>query len=422
MKRIPPSAELTKIAEALRADTQTTDLTGELIRIGAKKIIQELLEKEAEEFLGRGYYERRDETMHGYRNGYKERRIDSAEGRLMVDVPQVRGADEPYSSVLWAHLKKRTEVLENLVVEMYVRGLSTRDIEDTLTDLTDGEGSLLSRSSVSRITETLWEEYEAFCERDLAGFDVVYLFADAVYESLRKQAGAKEGVLVTWGICADGAKVLIHMTTGNKESYDAWLEHFRSLVKRGLKVPLTATSDGAPGLIKAIEVMWPQAERIRCWVHKMKNLLEKLPDDAKGLVKPYLEAIRDAADYGMGKIVANQVIELFKRDYPSFVKCLVEDLEASLAHLKLPGAHRKNIRTTNLCERSFVEERRRSKVIPRFRGEKECLKLVFATLWRASERWNRVRFTEHERKALDRYIEQRENERKKEVKVPATVA
>jgi transposase-like protein len=422
MKRIPPSTELTKLAEALRADTQTTDLTGELIRIGAKKVIQELLEKEAEEFLGRGYYERRDENMHGYRNGYKERHLDSAEGRLMVDVPQVRGVDEPYSSVLWAHLKKRTETLENLVVEMYVRGLSTRDIEDALSDLADGEGSLLSRSSVSRITEVLWEEYEAFCERDLSSFEVVYLFADAVYESLRKQAGTKEGVLVTWAILADGAKVLIHMTTGNKESYDAWLEHFRSLVKRGLKVPLTVTSDGAPGLIKAIEAMWPEAERIRCWVHKMKNLLEKVPDDAKAIIKPYLEAVRDAADYGMGKIVANQVIDLFKRDYPSFVKCLAEDIEASLAHLKLPAAHRKNIRTTNLCERSFVEERRRSKVIPRFRGEKECLKLVFATLWRASERWNRVKFTEHERKALDRYIENKKNADQKEARVPATVA
>ena len=156
---------------------------------------------------------------------------------------------------------------------------------------------LLSRSSVSRITETLWEEYKAFTERDLSKFDVVYLFADAVYESLRKQSGTKEGILVTWAILSDGSKVLIHMTTGNKESYDAWLEHFRSLVKRGLKIPLTITSDGAPGLIKAIEAMWPEAERIRCWFHKMKNLLEKAPEDAKAIIKPYLVAIKDAADF-----------------------------------------------------------------------------------------------------------------------------
>lgn len=358
MKRIPPSTELTKIAEALRKDTEAADLTGELMRIGARRIVQELLEKEVEEVLGRGYYERRADSAQGYRNGYKKRHLDTAEGRLMVDLPQVRDTEEPFSSALWGHLKKRTGVLEDLVVEMYVRGLSTRDIEDALFDLADGEKSLLSRSSVSRITETLWEEYEEFSERDLSGFDIVYLFADAVYESLRKQAGAKEGILVTWGICSDGSKVLIHMTTGNKESYDSWLEHFRSLVRRGLKTPLTVTSDGAPGLIKAIEAMWPEAERIRCWVHKMKNLLEKVPDEAKALVKPYLEAVRDAADYGMGKIVAKQVIGFFERDYPSMIKCFVEDLEASLVHLKLPAAHRKNVRTTNLCERSFEEERR----------------------------------------------------------------
>lgn len=371
--------------------------------------------------MGRGYYERKGEGAHGYRNGYKTRHLDTAEGRLAIDLPQVRDTNEPFSSALWGHLKKRTGVLKDLVVRCTCGGSFTRDIEDALFDLADGEKSLLSRSSVSHITETLWDDYEAFSERDLL-VEVVYLFADAVYESLRKQAGTKEGILVTWAILSDGSKVLLHMSTSNKESYDAWLEHFRSLVRRGLKTPLTITSNSAPGLIKAIEAMWPEAERIRCWVHKMKNLLAKVSGDTKSLVKPYLKAVRDAADYEMGKIVAKQVIGLFEKDYPSMIKCFVEDLEASLAHLKLPATHRKNIRMTNLCERSFKEERRRSKVIPRFCGKKECLKLVFATLWRAYERWRRVKFTEHERKALDRYIEQRENERKKEVKVPATVA
>ncbi len=119
----------------------------------------------------------------------------------------------------------------------------------------------------------------------------------------------------------------------------------------------------------------------------MKNLLEKVPEDAKAIVKPYLVAIRDAQDYGMGKILAKQLADKFAKEYPSMIRCFNEDLEASLAHLKLPAVHRKNVRTTNLIERSFEEERRRSKVIPRFRGEQECLKLVFGTLWRASERW-----------------------------------
>ncbi len=222
MKRIPPSDVLEKLAEGLRKGSEASDLTGELIRIGARKVIQELLEAEVEETLGRGYYERRSEENKGYRNGYKKRTLDTAEGRLAIDLPQVRDTDEPFSSALWEQLRKRTQVLENLVSKMYVRGLSKRDIEDTLSDLAPDDDLLLYRSSVSRITETLWEEYEAFTERDLSKFDVIYLFADAVYESLRKQSGTKEGILVTWAILSDGSKVLIHMTTGNKESYDAW--------------------------------------------------------------------------------------------------------------------------------------------------------------------------------------------------------
>jgi transposase-like protein len=409
MRRIPPSQQLAQLAEHLCRETDVEDLTSELVRLGARKLIQELLEAEVTETLGRAPYERREAGADGYRNGYKRRRLDTAEGRVPVDVPQVRQTAEPFRSSLWPALKSRTEVVEQLAVELYVRGLSTRDIEDALARLVDGEGSLLSRSSVSRLSETLWEEYEAFAQRDLTGFDVVSRFADAGYESLRQQAGVKEGILVTWAILADGRKVLLHL--GNQERYEAWLEHFRDLVRWGLPTPLTVTTDGASGLIKAVEAIWPEAERIRCWVHKMANVLDKVPDEVRPVLKPYLAAIRDAPDYERGRQLAAAVVEQFRPSYPGAMRSLTEDLEASLAHLKLPSVHRKSVRTTNLIERSFVEERRRAKVIPRFRGEKECLKLVFGVLWRASERWQRVRFTEHERKQIERYREQRRVER-----------
>jgi transposase-like protein len=160
----------------------------------------------------------------------------------------------------------------------------------------DGQTTLLSKSSVSQVTEVLWEQYEAFTKRDLSGFDVVYLFADAVYESLKQQACCTQAVLVSWRILRDGSKVLLHMSLGNKESNDAWLEHFRSLVSRGLPTPLTMTSDGAPGLVKAIEAMWPEAERIRCRFHKMANVLDKVPDDQRETIKRLLFDVRDAPD------------------------------------------------------------------------------------------------------------------------------
>lgn len=419
MKRIPPVERIAQLAEQMAAEarqgSQAQDLTGALFQLGARKLIEELLEAETADLLGgRGRYERRQSGQEGLRNGYKSRKVDCAEGRLQIDVPQIRG--------LRGMCQPSLEVLERLVVEMCVRGLSTRDIEDGLQQLGGEERCLLSHASVSRLSERLWEEYEAFCERHLSGFAVVYLFGDAVYESLRRQAGLQQAILVTWAILQDGSKVLLHMSLGNKESERDWLEHFRSLVRRGLPTPLSVTTDGAPGLIKAVAAMWPEAERMRCWMHKMQNILDKVPETLRTELKAHLAAIRDAADYAQGERLAKEVIAEYERSYPSAMQCLREDLAASLAHLKLPVLHRQSIRTTNLVERSFEEERRRAKVLPRLRTEKECLKLVFAVLWRASERWRRIRFSEVEQKQLARYIEARERQRQAERRLAESTA
>lgn len=410
MDRILDSDRLAQMGRELRQELASShELAGDWIRRAAQVMVEQMLSAEVDEALGRGSYQRRDEEGQvGYRNGYKGRSIRTAEGKIAVDVPQVRGREEPYRSAIWQALGKRSPALEKLAVEMYARGLSTRDIEDLLKELSDEQESLLSKSAVSRVTEVLWEEFEAFAKRDLSSFDVVYLFCDAVYESLRQQAGCRQAILVTWAICSDGSKVLLHLSLGNKESADAWLEHLRSLVSRNLPVPLTVTTDGAPGLIKAVEAMWPESERIRCWFHKMHNVLEKVPDAMREPIKRLLQDVRDAPDHETGTKRAKALIERYERELPSAMACLGDDLEATLAHLKLPSLHQKMIRTTNLCERSFVEERRRSKVIPRFFDERSCLKLVFATLWRASQRWRGVRFTELEKKQLEAYIRVRQ--------------
>jgi transposase-like protein len=385
------------------------EVAGDWMRRMGQLFVEELLKGEVSDVLDREAHERRqDEQPVGYRNGYKTRQLRTAEGKLSVEVPQVRDMPEPYRSSIWRSLGKRTPALERMMVEMYARGLSDRDIQDVLKEIGDQGEALLSKSSVSRVTEVLWEEFEAFGKRDLSSFDVVYLFCDAVYESLRQQAGCRQAVLVTWAICSDGSKVLLHLSLGNKESAEAWLEHFRSVVGRNLVVPLTITTDGAPGLIKAVEAMWPESERIRCWFHKMKNVLEKVPEAMHETIKRLLQDLRDAPDHETGQARAQKLIERHRGDLPSAMACLEEDLEASLAHLKLPSLHQKMIRTTNLCERSFVEERRRSKVIPRFFDEKSCLKLVFATLWRASARWHGVRFTAMEKRQLEAYIRVRQ--------------
>jgi putative transposase len=418
MSSVSLEERLAQMGQDLREQfSQGRDLTQDFFGRAGRLVIEALLGAEVSQTLGREAHQRREGPQRGYRNGYKTRQCKTGEGRIEVDLPQVRGLEQPYRSVLWQGLGRRSVNLDKLVQEMYVRGLSTRDIEDLLKEIgpqppqaLDGQGPppLLSKSAVSEVTEALWAEYEAFAKRDLSGFDVVYLFVDAVYESLRQQAGVKDAILVSWGICANGSKVLLHLSQGGKESQDAWLEHFRSLVSRGLPAPLTVTSDGAPGCIAAIEAMWPESERIRCWVHKMKNILEKVPAERHEPIKRLLLDLRDAPDHATGKQRAAAVIEQYREELPSAMACLEDDLEASLAHLKLPSLHQKTVRTTNLAERGFVEERRRAKVIPRFRSERECLKLVFGTLWRASERWRKVKFTAFEQKQLEAYIRVRQ--------------
>ena len=194
---------IASLAGQLSPGREAEEFTSGLIRQAAKLVVEQMLDAEVGEVLGRQRYERTQppeeddgqaapaQKPGAYRNGHKPRQLRCAEGKVPIDLPQVRGA-EGWSSPLWQSLRQRTEVLDKLVVEMYARGLSTRDIEDLLGEIDDGDKqSLLSKSSVSRITEVLWEEFESFAQRDLSGFDVVYLFCDAVYESLRQQAGCK---------------------------------------------------------------------------------------------------------------------------------------------------------------------------------------------------------------------------------------
>jgi transposase-like protein len=401
MKRVPPSTRIREEIDSFLKNgiTGETSLASELIKLGAQLIAQESLEKEVTDYLGRGHYERGDRESAGWRNGYEPARIKSAEGMVPLSVPQLRGTADPYRSRLLGFLRGNTDVLERLVSEMYARGLSTRDVEDALTDAT-GE-CLISKSSVSELTDSLNQEYEAFQSRDLSDLDVLYLFADGVYEALRREERGKEAILVAWAILSNGQRVLLSMSLGNKESYEAWLGFFRDLKKRGLKDPITITQDGSPGGIRAADEVFSNSLRVRCWVHKMQNILAKLPESGKDEVRPYLYAIRDAATFEIGEEAAADAIAKFKDKYPSAMKCLCDDLTASLNHLKVPFGHRKSVRTTNMVERSFVEERRRTKTIPGFFGEKAALKLVFAVLQRASRRWQRIRITELELRQIE---------------------
>ena len=375
-----------------------SNVVSALVETVTRMVVQELLEGEQADYLGgRGRYQRRSEGQVGSRNGYEPARVRTAEGAFEVAVLQVRGAGEPFRSSLMGFLDGNSQVLERLVGEMYARGLSTRDVEDAFRDAT-GQ-MLISKSAVSEITDRLWEDYQAFIARDLSDISVEYLFVDAVFESLRRH-GAKEAVLVGWCIASDGRKHLLHLAVGNKESQTCWTEFFRSMLGRGMRAPTTVTSDGAPGLINAITACFPASIRIRCWFHRLGNIRAKLPDETAGEVLAHLYAVRDAPTLDAARAAADRFINTCGRDYPAAVACFTDDLDALLAIHRVPVRHRIRVHTTNLAERSFVEERRRTKVIPRFPDEKAAIKLVFATMIRAADRWCRVSISDLERHQL----------------------
>jgi putative transposase len=304
-KNYPETGVKERPSELLQSMHNGGSIVSDIVKKSAALVLQELMEQEVTEFLGRDHY-RRGEKKQGYRNGYEPVRIKTAEGKIEVCHPQVRDTDSPFHSKLAAFFKGNSEILEKLAVEMYARGLSTRDIEDALAEATGD--ALLSRTAVSNVTEILYQEFEEFQNRDLSLFDVEYFFLDALYESLRARYHVKEAVLCAWAITRAGGKVLLHLASGNKESYENWLDFLRDMVAGGLRIPTAVTTDGAPGLIKAVEVVFPASLRIRCWFHRMQNLQAKVPDEAWPEIKAELIAIRDAAGYEQGKQLAQEFI------------------------------------------------------------------------------------------------------------------
>jgi transposase-like protein len=398
MERIPASERTRENLKALmRGRSEIADGRSELVRLAARLIIEEALEGEARDALGRDYYARGAAPGAGYRNGYRTGRVKRAEGAIEYSAPQIADRSEPFCSRLREIVGGRTEALEALAVEMYARGLSTRDIEGLFADAAGKP--LLSGTAVSEITERLWAEYEAFASRDLSEFEVVYLFVDGVAERLHL-GQPREAVLAAWGILADGKKALLHLAPGTKEDTASCKEFFQDLRRRGLPDPLLVVSDGAPGIIRASEECLPRTVRQRCLVHKMRNLESKVPENVWPEFKARAAACYQAASPALARLLKDDIVATYGRDLPSAVACLEDDFEACIAHLSCPLGHRRVIRTTNLLERLFGEERRRTKVIPHAFGERAILKLMYAALIRAAERWRGIRIGEFERRQL----------------------
>jgi transposase-like protein len=343
-------------------------------------VLQRAVDEEVAAFLSRARYQRTPAAT-GSRNGTRPKPIQTAEGEISIAMPQVRNTAERFVSQVIPDTRAvvRTRPLEALIIGSYVRGLSDRDIESLAEEAELGH---VSKSTVSRICRELRDRYTAFCNKSLADISVMALFLDAIYLPTRP-SGQKEGVLVAWGYTTEGKRVLLAVRLGQRESHEDWLDLGRDLTRRGLRSPWLVVSDGAPGLIKAIDELWPAADRGRCAVHKLRNVVAKLPkrpglrDEIKD---KYWAALDDATDPADAERRLRELVAELERPYPSAAACLAEDLSALCIHLNYFPRLRKRFRSSNLLERSLEEVRRRTKVIGRFPGETSCLSMCWAVL------------------------------------------
>ncbi|MGH3095536.1 MAG: IS256 family transposase, partial [Streptosporangiales bacterium] len=269
-KRVTPSERLrAEVDEVFAGGGDLATAVEQVARIGARLLLQTAIEAEATEFLGRERYARAttsSDAREGSRNGYCQTTIKTTTGPVTLSRPKLRGTTEAFASRLLGAGVSKTHALESLVIAGFVRGLSTRDVEATLAEAL-GEAATVSRSTVSRICAEISTEMVAWQQRRLDEVELDYLFLDASFFRYHVGAAA-EPVLAAWGITTEGKPVFVGLDTSTGESTDGWSGFLTDLGQRGLRAPLLVISDGAAGLISAVEQTMPAALRQRCLIHR----------------------------------------------------------------------------------------------------------------------------------------------------------
>lgn len=330
----------------------------ELLRSGARALIQQAIEAELQAFLG-DYAKITDlrgrQTV--VRNGYlPEREIVTGVGPVAVKVPKVRdrsGGGIKFNSSLVPPYVRKAKRVEAALPWLYLRGISTGDMQEALSVLLGDEAKGLSPAVVSRLKAQWADDYQAWNRRELAQERYVYVWADGIYSTLRGEDD-RLCLLVLIGVNAQGEKRLLALSDGYRESKASWLSVVQDLQARGLQdAPKLATGDGALGFWAALNEAWPETRHQRCWVHKTANVLAQLPDSLQGKAKAGLKAIWLAET----KANAEKALAAFQRDfeakYPKAANLLEKDREALLAFYDFPAEHWVHIRTTNPIECVF---------------------------------------------------------------------
>ena len=371
------------------------------LRAMVQSVVQATLEAEMAEAIGAEKGER-SETRLSYRSGYYRRSLVTRVGTLELRIPQDRAGR--FSTALFERYQRSEKALMGALSEMYVQGVSTRKVKAITEELCGHE---FSASTVSQINKTLDANLKAFCERRLAE-PYPYLILDARYERVR-EAGVivSQAVLIAVAVDLEGRRQVLAVELANRESQSSWRDFLLGLKNRGLYGVDFVVSDDHPGLKAAIREVLPQALWQRCYVHFLRNALDHMPRKHLDDCLQELRWIYDRRDLAEVRRDIAQWINKWQRKYAKLCSWVEDNIEETLTYYRLPIAHHKHMKSTNMLERLNQEIKRRTHVVRIFPSEASCLRLVRALAVEIHENWleairylNMEHYREHKKEIL----------------------
>ena len=370
------------------------DVLQDVLKLGARDLLAKAIEAEVTETLAQHRDLKVDGKQAVVRNGYlPERTIQTGLGDIPVKVPKVRdrsGEGIRFNSRLVPPYLKRTKAMEELIPWLYLKGISTGDMQPALETLLGDGAKGLSAGTVSRLKAGWESDYDNWRRRDLSKRRFVYIWADGIYSNVRLDD--RLCLLVIVGSDASGRKEVLAVTDGYRESEASWREVLEQLTQQGLKVPPElAVGDGALGFWKALSKHWPTTRQQRCWVHKTANVLNKLPKAMQPKVKDALKDIWMAETRDAAHQAFDQCITRFGSKYPGAMECLAKDREQMLAFYDFPAPHWQHIRTTNPIESVFATVRLRTDKVKNCGSRKTTLAMAWQLMTTAQKRWRKLR-------------------------------
>jgi putative transposase len=346
-----------------------------------QEAVQTILELEMEECVQAGKYERTGERV-GYRSGYYRRRLITRVGTLLLRVPQDRAGH--FSTQVFEQYQRSEKALVAALAQRYVQGVSTRKVAAITHELCGHE---FSASSISAITAKLDQQLEEFSQRQLAP-DFPYVIVDARYERVREGGViVSRAILIALGIDWEGRRQVLAVEYANRESQSSWRDFLVRLKERGLSGVLFVVSDDHPGLKAAVREVLPQAWWQRCYVHFLRNTLDYLPRKADDDCLQELRWRYERRDVEEARRDLKSWLEKWAAKYPKLCAWVEAHIEETWSFYRLPRAHHKHLKSTNLLERFNQEIKRRTLVVRIFPDEASGLRLVRAVAAEQHEEW-----------------------------------